>query len=74
LKRGVANQPVKGPLQIAKRVFECFRPFLMPVEALGDGKAVHFIILNPASTTSTSTKMAREQSQKHNFTFLGRSV
>jgi hypothetical protein len=46
----------------------------MPVEALGDGKAVHFIILNPASTTSTSTKMAREQSQKHNFTFLGRSV
>lgn len=70
LKRGVANQPVEGPLQIAKRVFERFRPFLMPVEALGDGKTVHFIILNPASTTSFSTIMAREQNQKQDFAFL----
>lgn len=74
MKSGVANQPVKGPLQIAKRVFERFCPFLMPVEALGDGKAVHFIILNPASTTSTSTIMARERTQKQDFTFFGISV
>lgn len=72
LKRGVANQPVKGPLQIAKRVFECFRPFLMPVEALGDGEAVHFIILNPASTTNTSTKMARDQAKNMILHFLAK--
>lgn len=45
----VAHKPVEGPLQIAEGVLESFCPILRFVEALSDGVAFDFVILDSAN-------------------------